>query len=596
MNIAEQFTRAVEVLPEEVRMRLDGDAPLDWAALESAGLGAGVGRAAAAHHRLPEPVETLVHRLVRDVGMVPADVARGVERQGAASAWVDWVTVEGIGESYQIRNERSGEVHTAVRPEAVAGYAAIALDLASAIHDAGKKWMEAGDRHRAVSEDERSNLAQCAVWMHARLGASAGGGPERSTAAGLARTLEHAWNSQGADVRSALAGVRLSTARGARAPRRSYYAPGASHCLHACDIGEIRWLRALAERAGTAERAGANDRTAERAGANGRTGANGRDRDADGPRVAGSGAHGGFAAEGSGGLLLGAVPGERMPDTEMAELERAANHLPGAVRRRLGEVYGAAVGQALNRIQSRRDVDALRTDLASANGSKGAPRWMEELAATVLMDAGAQTRGGSRTGSVRLGPGREGEGGGRYRGTEVETEVSGALDVAGLVEQVRLGFVYASDVWSGLVALRSAGREGQWTLGEAEAGDRELTGSERETLEAAQQLGLALDERERAYAERHGERPPSALEQAAIAAGTLKSVGPTIRTAAGWPGAAEAPDPRNPEDVARIAAVAETLHGQIRTIANRLIAGWIAEVQAYGESRGAPGAPPPGGE
>ena len=77
MNIAEQFTRTVEVLPEEVRVRLDGDAPLDWVALESAGLGADVGRAAAAHHRLPEPVEALVQRLIRDVGMVPADVARG---------------------------------------------------------------------------------------------------------------------------------------------------------------------------------------------------------------------------------------------------------------------------------------------------------------------------------------------------------------------------------------------------------------------------------------------------------------------------------------------------------------------------------------
>ena len=280
----------------------------------------------------------------------------------------------------------------------------------------------------------------------------------------------------------------------------------------------------------------------------------------------------------------------------MAELERAANHLPGAVRRRLGEAYGAGVGQALTRIENRRDVDAIRTGLASASGPQSAPRWMEELAATVLKDAGAQTRGGSRTGSVRLGPGRNGDGGGGYRGTEVETQLSGTLDMAGLLEQVRLGFAFASDAWSGLVALRSAGREGQWTLGEAEAGDRELTGSERETLEAAQQLGLALDERERAYAELHAERPPSALEQAAIAAETLKSVGPTIRTAAGWPGAAEAPDPRDPDDVARIASVAETLHGQIRTIANRLIAGWIAEVQAYGEGRGAPGASPPGAE
>ena len=292
-------------------------------------------------------------------------------------------------------------------------------------------------------------------------------------------------------------------------------------------------------------------------------------------------------------LLLGTDPGKRMPDAEMAELEHASNHLPGAVRRRLGEAYGAGVGQALTRIQNGRDVDALRTAMASPNGGEGAPRWMEALAATILKDAGAHTRGGARTGSVRLEPGGEGERG--YRGTDVETKVSGTLDLAGLIEQVRLGLVYANDAWSGLSSLQSAGREGQWTLGEAESGGRELTGGERETLEAAQQIGLALDERQRAHAELHGERSPSALEQAAITAGALKSVGPTIRTAAGWPGAADAPDPRRSEDVARVAAVAEALHGQIRTIANRLIAGWIAEVQAYGDGRAARGASPPGG-
>ena len=310
------------------------------------------------------------------------------------------------------------------------------------------------------------------------------------------------------------------------------------------------------------------------------------------PRVLASRANGDFAVEGSGVLLLGTNPGKRTPDAEVAELERAANHLPGAVRRRLGEAYGAGVGQALARIQNGRDVDALRTGMASANGGAGAPRWMEALAATVLKDAGAHTRGGSRTGSVRLEPGGDGER--RYRGTDVETEVSGTLDVDGLIEQVRLGLVYANDAWAGLSALQSAGREGQWTLGEAEAGGRELTGGERETLDAAQQIGLALDERQRACAERNGERPPSALEQAAIAAEALKSVGPTIRTAAGWPGAANAPDPRNPEDVARVAAVAEALHGQIRTIANRLIAGWIAEAQAYGNGRGTRDTSPPG--
>lgn len=72
-----------------------------------------------------------------------------------------------------------------------------------------------------------------------------------------------------------------------------------------------------------------------------------------------------------------------------------------------------------------------------------------------------------------------------------------------------------------------------------------------------------------------------------MAAEALRTVGPTIRTAAGWPGAAEAPDARDPVDVAQIAAVAEALHGQIHTIANRLIAGWIAEAQAYDERRSA---------
>ena len=583
MNIAERFTRAVELLPDEVRARLDGGAPLDWAALESAGLGADVGRAVATPLLLPEPMEALVLRLVEDVGIVPGDVACGVERQGAATGWLHGVKVEGFGESYQIRNERSGEVHIGVRPEAVAGYATIALELAAAIHDAAARWMEAGDHHRGAAEDRRSGVAQRAVWMHARLVASAETNGERSTAASLARRLEHAWNSQGAEVRSGLAGVRLSTARGARAPSRSYYAPGTSHCLRACDIGEIRWLRALAERAVASERAGEHDRSR----------ANGREHAANESRLTASGATGGFAVEEPGTLLLGADPGKRMPDAEMAELERAANHLPGAVRRRLGEAYGAGVGQALTRIQNGRDVDVLRTEMASSNGGEGAPRWMEALAATVLKDAGAHSRSGTRTGSVRLEPCGEGERG--YRGTDVETEVSGTLDVAGLVEQVRRGLVYANEAWSGLSSLQSAGREGQWTLGEAESGGRELTGGERETLEAAQQIGLSLDERQRAHAQRHGERPPSALEQAAITAEALTSVGPTIRTAAGWPGAADAPDPRSSEDVARVAEVAEALHGQIRTIANRLIAGWIAEVQAFGDGRAARGTSPPGG-
>ncbi len=576
MNIAEHFTRAVEVLPDAVRERLDGDAPLDWAALGDPGLGVELGRAAGAHRRLPEPVEALVHRLIRDVGIVPADVARGVDRQGAAIAWLHWVTIDADGESYQIRNDRSGEVHTGVRPEAVAGYATIGLELAAAVHGACERWTEAGDLYQETPEDGRSNLAQCAVRMCAQLRVQPETISGQPTAASLARTLEYAWNTRSVEVRAALAAVRLSTARGARAPRRSYYAPATSHHLHACDIGEIRWLRALAERAGAGERSVANVRP----------GATGREEATEIPPVAGEGAFSAPVVEDPGALELGSDPEGLVPDAEVAELERAANHLPGAVRRRLGEAYGTAVGQALARFQNRQEIDEVRAQMGSANGGRGAaPRWLEELASTVLMDAGAQTREGSRTGSVRLDPARDPEG--RYQGTEVGTKAFGRLTPAGLVEQVRLSLAFANDAWSGLTGLQSAGKEGHWTLNEAESGSRELAAGERETLEAAQEIGHALDRIQRAYANAHGERSPSALEQAAMAAEALRTVGPTVRTAAGWPGGAETPAARSPEDIARVAAFSEALHGQIRTIANRLIAGWIAEVQAYGEGRNA---------
>ena len=575
MNIAEHFTRAVEVLPEAVRIRLDADAPLDWGALGDAGLGADLGKAASGHRRLPELVEALVHRLIRDVGIVPADVATAADRQGAAIAWVHWVTIEADGESYQILNDRSGEAHTGVRPEAVAGYAALALELAAAIQDACARWMEAGEQYREMPEDGRSILAQCAVRIHGQLRIQPETISGHPTAASLARTLEYAWNTQSAEVRAALAGVRLSTARGARAPWRSYYAPASSHRLHACDVGEIRWLRALAERAGAANRTGAN----------GRLGANGREAVAEElhgavepvVEVTGVGDHG--------ALNLGSNPPSLIPEREVAELERAANHLQGAVRKRLGEAYGTGVGQALARFQNRQEVDDVRAEMESSNAGQGTPRWLEELAATVLLDTGAQTRDGFRTGSMRLEPGRDREG--RYRGTEVETNAFGRLTPAGLVEQICMGLVFANDAWSGLTALQSAGKEGHWTLNEAEAGSRELAASERETLEAAQEIGHALDRIHRTYTDAHGERSPSALEQAAMAAEALRTVGPTIRTAAGWPGGAETPAARSPEDIARVAAFAEALHGQIRTIANRLIAGWIAEVQAYGEGRNA---------
>ena len=228
---------------------------------------------------------------------------------------------------------------------------------------------------------------------------------------------------------------------------------------------------------------------------------------------------------------------------------------------------------------------ALRTALQKAPPDQAVPvaRWLGELASALLTDAGAQTRDGLRTAPMRLEEGRRP--GDRHRATEVESGAFGYLTPCGLVEQIRLGLAHAHDAWAGLTALRNAGKEGEWALNEAEPGNSRLSGGERETLEAARDIGQALGRIRRAHAVARGERAASALDQAEMAAETLKTVGPTVRTTAGWPGAAPAPNPRAPQDIARIAAVGEGLHGEIRAIANRLIAGWVAEVQDYGESR-----------
>ena len=577
MNSGELFTRTVTVLPVEVRERLDGDDPLDWPRLENAETGVELDEAARAHRRLPSPAEALARRLIQDLGVAPSDLAAASERRGDASSWIPWVALEAEAGSYQLRNERSGRVHAGVRPEALLGYLTLGLELVAAIHEASERWMEAGERFEAAAEGERGPLAQCAVRMRAYLVAELGATPAHSGAARAARALEQAWNGQSVEARAALAGVRLSTARGARAPRRNHYAPATGHRLNACDPGEIRWLRALAERAamGLVEESPARGRGAAAPSV--------VEASKDGPAIpARVDSRPVEAAPNH--LLLGTNPEELVPDTEVAELERVAHHLPGAVQRRMGEAYGADVAQALARFQNPREIDAVRAETAGAASGQSVPQWLEGLASALLEDAGAQTRAGRRTGTMRLGPARE-AGGGR-RGTEVGTEATGSISPVGLVEQVRTSLAFAHDAWAGLMALRSAGKEGDWTLNEAEAGANELVASELETLEAAREIGRALERIQRAFGDAHGERAASALEQAAMAAETLRSVGPTIRTAAGWPGGAEAPEARNPEDIARIASVAEALHGEIRSIANRLIAGWIAEVQAHGESRG----------
>ncbi len=598
MNPGELFTRAVAMLPEAVRERLDGDVPLDWAALEDPETGTEIGEAVHDRRRLPRPVEALVHRLVRDVGIVPADVCAGAERHGTASAWIHWVTIEADGESYQIRNDRSGEVQVGIHPEAVAGYATLGLELAAMVHEAGERWIEAGERCRAAPVDRRSRLAECAVRMFTHLRAQPETISGRPTAASLARTLEYAWNAQRVEVRAALARTRITPSGGAQAPRKSYYSPGSGYRLSACDAGELRWLRGLAERAGEREPGEGAVRLheAERAAPEGR---------ADVESPAGSPAESPVESPVESPIENPGAPPEHgvgfagtVPDTDanadaaVAELGRSASHLPDAVRERMGQAYGAGVAQALTRLGSESGIEALRAASGPEGRGRGVPGWLERLAVAVLRDAGAPTRDGLRTDRGPLRP-RRGPGvgsgvgsGAGYRDTGNEGGERERPAAAERVEQVRLGLAFAQDAWTGLTALRGAGKEGSWTLTEAEAGSRELAASEHETLEAAQEIGRTLDRVEQAHAGARGDREPTALEQAAMTAEALTTVGPSIRTAAGWPGVAEAPNARDPADVARVAAVAEALRDDIRTVSNRLIAGWIAEAQRYGGTRG----------
>lgn len=578
MNPYEHFTRTVAMLPGPVRERLDGEFPLDWSVLDDAVTGTGVDEAIRAHHRLPEPVERLVNRLIGDVGIVPADLAAGAERQGSAAAWIQWVTIEADGETYLLRNDRTGEVHAGVRAETIAGYASLGMELAIGVHDAVERWLEAGVHHRTTAQRERNSLAQCAVHMYTRLQAESEEASVQRPTTRLARSLELAWNTQSVEKRAALSRTRLSTARGACAPRMNHYAPMNGFRLHACDAGEIRWLRALAERAGAGFRA---DRPNEAPrGTTADTEMRNAHAGAAGPEA---GSEGATART----LELGSDPVRLVPAAQVAELLRTVKRVPDAVRRRIGAAHGAGVAEGLDRLGTPQAVDRLRSLLERSQSGRSSPipPWLESLAAALLTDAGAQTRQGARTASVQLDRKRQPDGG--YRGTEAGTGAIGNLTPTGLVEQVRLGLAYAHTAWAAFTALGNAGKEAEWALNETLTTDHPLSVSHREMLEAARDVGRALERSRRAHAGVHGRQPPNALGQAAMAADTLTSVGPTVRTAAGWPGAARAPDPRDPDDVARIAEVAERLHGDIRASANRLIVGGVAEVPRYGEGRNA---------
>ena len=648
MDTAELFARTVASLPEAAKRRLDGDAPLDWAVLEDPRTGVDVAEAARAHRRLPGAAETLVERLIGDVGIVPADVVAAMEREGAANAWLRRVAIEPDGESYRLRNEPTGETCAGIPPEALAGYATLALDLIAAVHEASERWVEAGDRFGPAVGTGLSLLARCAIRMGSRLRAMAETGPRLRPTGSLAQALEDGWNSQSLSDRAELStAIRLSTARGACAPRQCHFAPLNGYRAHGCDLAEVRWLGALAERAmrgapaydGERASAGADPETTVSATAEeealaaeiGRLTAR-ADRGAEPPfapppdadpdeyalsreladlrRVAdrhpagegavapvrtGAQASAGkdvasldmtaleaqIWAETTDAFELGSDPGELTLDGQLASILHAARRLPDPLKRRLGELHGVGAEQALARLRDPRDADVMGAELQAAAAGGPVPRWLEDLAGALLADAGACTRGGLRTGSLCIDP--EGGSHGGYVVTELRTGAQASLTLLGLIEQTHQGLGFVHDASVGLTTLENAGKEAGWTLTEGVGANIRLAGIERETLEAATHIERTIGRIRDTCSHLH--RAPSAIEQASIVADALTTVGPTVRAAAGWPGAVGPPDPRNPGHVARVAEVAETLHGDIKSISNRLIAGRMAVAATYEDQR-----------
>lgn len=594
MNPNERFARAVAALPTSCKERLDRDAPLDWAALEDSGLGVDRGDAPHAYTRLPEAVEALAQRLIRDVGLVPADVVAGTAREERASAWVQRAGIEPEGEGYRIRDNRGGEVYTNVRPEAVAGYATLALELAAAVHEAGQRWIEAGERFRGASGSEPGDLARCAIAMCDRLRSLSETVPGRAPTISVADALELAWNGQDFETRAALSAMRPKAEHGACAPRENPYTPVAGHRLHAYRLEEIRWLRALAAEAAAgeskAERDGAPpQRTAETES----TPPSAITEEAALADINILAARIQAASEETDVLELGSNAGGLVLEKEVEALAETAKGLPSSIRRRMGYTYGIRLSQNLALLEGSESADLIGPGTGASIAGGAVPKWLEELALSLLADTGVQTRDGVRTAAIRLDPREEAEG---YTVTNTETGARGHLTIAALVEQVRLGIAFVHEVWTGVTMLRKAGHESDWTLKESEAQGRTFTDTERATLAAAGHIARALDRQQHAHARVHGDREPSAVKQARMAADALSGIDPSIRATAGWPGSVPPPNPSKPADIARVARFAETLRGEIRSIANHLvvagITGGLADEDASGATpRGAQATP-----
>ena len=673
MKLSARFARAVEALPAMVKERLDADAAIDWAGLTDRSVGVEIENAGRRYARLPHSVETLIARLVAEVGIAPEDVATGTEGRGVAGRWLHEIVVEPDGEWYRLRHRQSGELLTGVRPEALAGYAVLGMELAEAVQRASQAWRQAGLRTRATPMPGGDALTRCTAQM--RLGLREI--PETADApvptAALARSLEDSWNAQSFVTRETLALYDFAYPGGARPPRAKYYAAATGYRLHVFDIGEARWLLALAEHARSIVGAAGTPKETERnrsqpqrvlimtgsahspalppsdlpdghelgsfpgePAGDGAAMAHGQDplsgaaeavvpgvpeaspapdhpwaRQRAGVRTGGARGivgcgercrsfsrgscrsgpivgHQRVAGDGGGRCRLGArPPGGRRWRRDLAvrcrgetALAPGRNGLADPGRSAGAGGAGAATGRGpgrrynpvAGRLQDPDGLRSLRDTLGMEPPGDDVPPWVEELATKLLLDTGAETRDGLRTGPAQLAPERLAHG--ERRVIDAATSEWGVFRAVDVVEQLRLSLTFASDAWSATTLLADAGKEAEWALRDAAVKQARLSRAERTRLDAAQRIGEELRRLRRA---RSGESStaPTALEETALIASALKSLQPSERAGAGWPEETGLPNPRHPGDVARLAAAADALHHDIRAIANRLVTAWV---------------------
>ena len=289
------------------------------------------------------------------------------------------------------------------------------------------------------------------------------------------------------------------------------------------------------------------------------------------------------AARPAGGatLRLDTAGKQRSAQVQPIRLAEVASRLPDSLLRRIGATYGAAAARHLAKLLAPEGSAELRGVLETLHAGGAVPAWLQTLAAAVFADAGAQTVDGLRTGPLRLSPERQQEG---YRIVEVDGPGWGFIKPADFVDQIRLGLEFATDACIAITALNGAGKEAEWILGDAAAGGGQLSGAELAKLEATQWIGQELQRAQRAFAA-GSSGPTSALEQAVLIARAVESLQVPARASAGWPADVGVPHPRSPADVARTVTVAQALHGNVRQIANRLIAVGMAGEQGGSRAR-----------